>query len=410
MADIGSTLSKYVESSELSSLLESDKFGIYSIKTYGAIGDGIANDTAAIQSAINAAYNNGGGIVAIPKSSGSYVFTRITNKTNVRLVGFGGVLKLKDNTCVNASTTYYLLENLGYSNCSYEGLIIDGNKANNTLFLVADGITMGGENTKIQNCWIYNVPDSGIMFSGAKNSIVYNNRIDTGSDLGIYVNDGDGTNHYENIIAFNRITGFPNGGIGMKRICQRTIVSENTIYSCGYGITLEQASTASDYSKNVTIIGNRIRNITVGGINLRASNNCVVCNNRIENFGGFGILLEGDTKYSSVTGNVVTSDGTITVVGTYRAAFLMYSRDEIFPSNNTITGNTALITNSTANNILALYLLTLESKTSGGEYNVISNNIFRSTSAYGARITSAYTKNNINDNVFSGSTNDLYIN
>lgn len=54
MADIGSTLSKYTGASELSNLLESDKFGKVSVKTFGAVGDGVTDDTDAIEAALAA--------------------------------------------------------------------------------------------------------------------------------------------------------------------------------------------------------------------------------------------------------------------------------------------------------------------------------------------------------------------
>ena len=53
-----------------------------SVKDFGAVGDGVTDDTAAIQAAID--YVNGTGtygIVSIPPSSGEYIFTEIQNKT-----------------------------------------------------------------------------------------------------------------------------------------------------------------------------------------------------------------------------------------------------------------------------------------------------------------------------------------
>ncbi|MFD1776652.1 right-handed parallel beta-helix repeat-containing protein [Paenibacillus rhizophilus] len=387
---------------------------IYNIRDYGA-SELLSDNTNYIRDAISAAYNAGGGTVIVPP--GEYLFTAITLKTNVRLVSFGGKLKLRDGVCVNSSTSYYIIHNMDglgglFSNVACVDLIVDGNGANNATFLVADIITFGGENANIINCNLYDAPDSGIMFSGAKNSLCIGNRIDLGRDLGIYVNDGlNGSNLYENVISYNRITNFPNGGIGLKRVSTKTTVALNAINDCGNGITLEQASTATDYSKNITIIGNRIRNVTASaGIDIRSAPYCTVIGNRIENFALVGLNIQGDTHHSSIIGNVITSDGSIPVFGTYRAGVMLTSRQNIFPSYNTIMGNTVEINNPSGDNVLALYMLSVESKISGGDHNIIAGNTFKTNATYGGRITSAYTKNLIANNVFSGSTNDIFVN
>lgn len=66
----------------------SSKLGdIVSVKDFGAVGDGVVNDTAAIQSTINAVRAAGGGTVYLP--TGSYKITTITLYSNVSLLGAG---------------------------------------------------------------------------------------------------------------------------------------------------------------------------------------------------------------------------------------------------------------------------------------------------------------------------------
>lgn len=56
-----------------------------SVSDFGAVGDGIADDTLAIQSAINYVEGFGGGIVEFP--IGVYIVSRITVSGNVALEG-----------------------------------------------------------------------------------------------------------------------------------------------------------------------------------------------------------------------------------------------------------------------------------------------------------------------------------
>src|SRR5450755_1949761 len=55
----------------------------YNVRDFGAKGDGAAKDTAAIQKAIDAAANAGGGIVVVP--AGVYLSGTVHLKTNVTL-------------------------------------------------------------------------------------------------------------------------------------------------------------------------------------------------------------------------------------------------------------------------------------------------------------------------------------
>jgi hypothetical protein len=74
-----------------------DKFGdIINVKDFGAKGDGVTDDTAAIQAAINTSNLAGGGLVIIP--DGNYSFSQITPKSNVTLDGTGTLLQTQVST------------------------------------------------------------------------------------------------------------------------------------------------------------------------------------------------------------------------------------------------------------------------------------------------------------------------
>ena len=67
---------------------------VFNVKAYGAMGDGIANDSPAFQSAYNAAVSAGGGVVYIPPSSSCYLLSTAINMTEdshlVRILGTRG--------------------------------------------------------------------------------------------------------------------------------------------------------------------------------------------------------------------------------------------------------------------------------------------------------------------------------
>lgn len=112
----------------------------FDVKDYGAVGDGVTDDTLAIQTAINSVIAVGGGLVYIPP--GVYIVTSIHYGSNLTIQGSGievTILKLKDNS--NSESVFNC--NQEVANICIRDLTIDGNRDNQTVY--GHGIRSGTE-------------------------------------------------------------------------------------------------------------------------------------------------------------------------------------------------------------------------------------------------------------------------
>jgi hypothetical protein len=143
-----------------------------SVKDFGAVGDGVTDDTAAIQAALNAANNKtllfNEGTYLVSKGVSDYVL-EVPN--SISIVGTEAQVTIKLSTATG--TAYMLGRSTASSHFSMEGIILDGNST------VLTGI----------NCNGVHLPEASIVKS--KNN-VYLNLKDQGSALGgkgIYANN-----------------------------------------------------------------------------------------------------------------------------------------------------------------------------------------------------------------------------
>ena len=111
---------------------------VYNVKDFGALGDGVADDTTALQTAINAAGVNGG-VVFLPV--GTYLVGPLTLPSFVLIKGAvrdSTIIKLKDEQDADLirTTDFNSLTGTDTTDGQYgfgiSGVTLDGNKANNT--------------------------------------------------------------------------------------------------------------------------------------------------------------------------------------------------------------------------------------------------------------------------------------
>ncbi len=114
---------------------------IYDIKAYGAVGDGVQNDAKAIQAAIDACHEAGGGTVLVPV--GNYMTSTVNLKSNVELHFETGATLISSLNPEEFSTDpdrCYVLGAAHAEKISISGFgVIDGRGRERNIFDNADG-------------------------------------------------------------------------------------------------------------------------------------------------------------------------------------------------------------------------------------------------------------------------------
>lgn len=151
-----------------------DLLPFISVKSYGAKGDGVTDDTNAIKSALNDLVPAVGGTIYFP--TGTYIISEtILIGGNVTIYGdgvFNSLIKLADNSNCNIISND---ENTIMYYITIHDIGLDGNAKNNTS---GSGILLHNANdSQIYNVRIANFKDDGIHFTANKYSLapmIYN--------------------------------------------------------------------------------------------------------------------------------------------------------------------------------------------------------------------------------------------
>ncbi|MGF6488335.1 M10 family metallopeptidase C-terminal domain-containing protein [Pseudomonas frederiksbergensis] len=356
---------------------------IFNVQNFGAKGDGITDDTAAIQSAIDAAAVAGGGQVYMP--TGTYIVSGgeepsdgcLMLKSNVYLYGDGmGATTVKVADGSDTKITGVIRSAYGEETHDFgvSNLTIDGNRDSTTGKI--DGWFNGyipGEEGYDSNVTLDSVEIkdcSGYGFDPHEQTVnmVIKNSISHGNGLDGFVADFLSNSTFENNIAydndrhgFNIVTSthdftmtnnvaYDNGGNGI--VVQRgsedipsptnITITGGEVYSNGAeGVLIKLSS-------EVTVSGVDIHDNTSAGIRIYGSNHVEIIDNTLNN-NSLGspvpeIIIQSYNDTLGVSGKYFNgSDNTIQgniIIGSDLSTYGVAERNEDGTDRNAIIGNT----------------------------------------------------------------------
>jgi len=333
------------------------------VSTFGAAGNGIVNDTAAVQSAINACGSNG----TVTFTGGSYLVSGLALKSNCTLAGSGGA------AIILATANSFIADISQLTNVRITGLTLNSNGLGGGI--IAQGYAPA-QNIQIDHCVFRNVPATAIFPAnlslvstwGFVNSTIQNNtfaNVAGGIWLTTVENTGILNNSFQNVTEGDAIyvapnpASFPSGdnlvitgnaGSGLARIgielfrpdppngsvLTAPVVQNNSFSNwtspSGMGLSITHGDGA-------IVSGNKITNATGpwqnAGIEIIVAH-AQVTNNVIAGNFTEGISIVG-TSSPTVTGNIVSGAGDTGIILACDVA-----RDRCSSTNSVISGNTVV--------------------------------------------------------------------
>jgi len=410
--------------------VESKLQDVVSVKDFGAVGDGVTDDTIAVQ----AAFNSGATSICFPKATSKYAVDEITIPSTVKQVFGPGLIRQRANN----TNIFTLTSSLG---CIFDGLSFEGSwgsnltsqpsSTNNAINAISCSnivvrdcyfTRIGFHAVWLQDCTncvisgnqIYQCGPA-IYTRGAERVTISNNIIDTPITansvftIGIALESTDGHAYGINrevTIQGNVVKFYRNAQGIMAHSGSNISIIGNAVRESMLGISVNPYN-ATDECTRVQIVGNSCESPTtlVGytggndGIICQAggstpditdvviSGNTVVNYNRAENAAGQGGIRVGYTRRVTIADNTITA--------AQRNGIVLTSTED----GVTITGN--VISNiieggSTQNGILVL----------AAARGIISGNYFTDLSGtYGTGINFAVSSLiRVGDNVFVNMT------
>jgi hypothetical protein len=357
---------------------------VVNVLDFGAVGDGVADDTAVIQAAINSLTT--GGTVFFP--TGTYFCN-----TGLTVAGNNIILDFAGGAALTYTTPTQILLTFSGANCALRNATINAPA-------VFDGTnaTPGYGVVKIEadffsatKCLFNNIPRIGIWFSNCNNGLVSNCVINGGTvegfytglntvHAGIYVDPAPTGSQGNFIVADNFINrcvqGTLTGNLGAASLEQSMAITGNV-----YELCWNHGFYTSGIGNGITVSGNAFNACQIP-IAITGSNHTIVSNAITVQTSGTGLQEDNEVTGISLRDPVgcVVANNTLRGEGVNGGAVISLEDLSGTPGankveNNVVSGNIIEITNPTVAGVAAIRLLADSLTPTNVSNNIISNNI-----------------------------------
>ncbi len=280
---------------------------IFNTKDFGALGDGITDDTAAIQATIDAAAAAGGGEVVL--GAGTYIVSGgeepsdgcLMLKSNVTLSGAGmgeTIIKLADGSDTKVTGIVRSAYGEETHDFGMKNLTLDGNRDATTGKV--DGWFNGyipGSDGKDSNVTLDSVEIkdcSGYGFDPHEQTVnmVIKNSVSHGNGLDGFVADYLSDSVFENNVAYDN----DRHGFNVVTSTHDFTLSNNVAYGNGStGIVVQRGSENIPSPANITITGGAVYGNGAEGVLIKLSSQVSVSGVDIHDNGSAGVRIYGST-------------------------------------------------------------------------------------------------------------------
>lgn len=395
---------------------------VYNVRAFGAVGDGVTDDTAAIQAAINAATS--GGDVFVPYTSAGYLCGALTINPGVRFI-FANQAKLIAPASLASSWIKGLAEVVHNGTAVVNGTFDASSATSTSVAAVIDfGSVSSCPNLRVQSNRIINAPVHGIFTTESiytterkwilDNSIEGHGIATTG--FGIY------QDYVGNILIAGNYVYSANGddgielghsgpaylgGLNIHMQASNNVSLGGQIqfpfsdYAVIIGNTVENNTIQNDVNtaNNVQIIGNKVMNATPapGYAGIRVSgNNCIIQGNDITVTTNDGISVTGASSGGSIVGNRIYSSWSSAASG---QALNDNGASDLIISNNYCDGVTGkgftygLNLTGTGHHVTENYFTpgVFDGLTGSATYTLVEHNYFNVYNAPAASLLGTYS-------------------